>query len=289
MADIAVQTAPGQTAPGQTVPGRPRRLPGLGPVLATQVRYSLTMLIRNPRALVAGLVLPGALLALQAGKAQHVAMAAAAPRIAGLIAFSAAAIAFFTHANTLVIAREEGVLRRWRVSPLPAWAYFAGRIIAATLLTVAAGLVLVFVAMGMTGLHFSGHAIAGLLADDVLGALALAAFGIALTPLITSAQAAQPILMLVYFPLVILSGEVGSITDLPHWLTTTMTYLPAQPLVDAISGLLRGGALLSGHDLAVLAAWTVGGLLISYRFFRWDPHRPAHARRTGGSTTARSA
>ncbi|HTX26693.1 MAG TPA: ABC transporter permease [Streptosporangiaceae bacterium] len=299
MADIAAQTAPGQTAQGQTAPGqtasgqtaqgRPRRLPGLGPVLATQVRYSLTMLIRNPRALVAGLVLPGALLALQAGKAEHVTMAAAAPRIAGLIAFSAAAIAFFTHANTLVIAREEGVLRRWRVSPLPAWAYFAGRIVAATLLTVAAGLVLVFVAMGMTGLHFSGHEIAGLLADDVLGALALVALGIALTPLITSAQAAQPMLMLIYFPLVILSGEVGSITDLPHWLTTTMTYLPAQPLVDAISGVLHGGALMSGHDLAVLAGWTVGGLLISYRFFQWDPHRPAHARRPEGSTTARSA
>jgi ABC-2 type transport system permease protein len=267
----------------------PRRLPGLGPVLATQLRYSLTMLIRNPRALVAGLVLPGALLALQAGKSQHVTMAAAAPRIAGLIAFSAAAIAFFTHANTLVIAREEGVLRRWRVAPLPAWAYFTGRIIAATLLTVAAGLVLVFVAMGMTGLHFSGHAIAGLLADDVLGALALAAVGIAITPLITSAQAAQPMLMLIYFPLVILSGEVGAITDLPHWLTTTMTYLPAQPLVDAISGVLHGGALMSVHDLAVLAGWTVGALLVSYRFFQWDPHRPAHARHAGASTTARSA
>jgi ABC-2 type transport system permease protein len=257
-----------------------RRLPGLGPVLATQVRYQLMMLIRNPRALVAGLVLPGALLALEAGKAQHVTMAAAAPRIAGLIAFSAAAIAYFTHANSLVIAREEGVLRRWHVSPLPAWAYFAGRILAVVALTVAAGLVLVFVAMGMTGLHFSGHAIMGLLADDVVGALALVAAGIALTPLIPSAQAAQPMLMLTYFPLVILSGAVGSIADLPHWLTTAMTYLPAQPLVNAISGVLHGsGTLMSGHDLAVLAGWALGGLLISSRFFAWDPHRPAHARR----------
>ncbi len=266
-----------------------RHLPGLGPVLATQVRYQLTMGIRNPRALVAGVVLPAALLALEAGKAQHVTMAAA-PRIAGLIAFSAAAIAYFTHANTLVIAREEGVLRRWRVSPLPAWAYFAGRIMAAVAITVAAGLVLVFVAMGLTGLHFSGHAIMGLLADDVVGALALVAAGIALTPLIPSAQAAQPVLMLTYFPLVILSGAVGSIADLPHWLTTAMTYLPAQPLVNAISGVLHGsGALMSVHDLAVLAGWALGGLLISSRFFAWDPHRPAHARRAGGFTTARSA
>jgi len=269
----------------------PRRLPALAPVLATQVRYQLTMLMRSPRALIAGLVMPGTLLALEAGKSQHVTMAAAAPRIAGLLAFSAVAVAFFTHANALVIAREEGVLRRWRVSPLPAWAYFAGRITATVLLTAASGLVLILVAMGMTGLHLTGHAMVGLLAADVLGALALTATGIALTPVIPSAQAAQPVLMLVYFPLVVLSGSFGAITQLPHWLTTAMTYLPAQPLINAISGVMQhaGGPLMSGHDLAVLVGWAVGGLLISVWFFAWDPHRPAHARRAGARTTARSA
>ena len=37
-------------------------------MLATQVRYQLIMLVRNPRAVMAGLILPGLLLALQAGK-----------------------------------------------------------------------------------------------------------------------------------------------------------------------------------------------------------------------------
>jgi hypothetical protein len=39
----------------------------------------------------------------------------------------------------------------------------------------------------------------------------------------------------------------------------------------------------------VLAGWTLGGLLVSMRFFAWDPHRPAHARHLGAGTTARSA
>jgi hypothetical protein len=33
-----------------------------------------------------------------------------------------------------------------------------------------------------------------------------------------------------------------------------------------------------GGDLAVLAAWAAGGLLVSVRFFQWDPRRPRHAR-----------
>ncbi len=263
-----------------------RRLPALGPQLARQVRYHLTMLMRTPRALIAGLVLPGGLLALERGNAQHITMAAAAPKIAGLVAFSAVAIAFFTHANALVIAREDGVLRRWRAAPLPAWAYFAGRTTATIGVTVASGLVLVLVAMAMTGLHLTGHAVAGLLAADVLGALALAAAGTAITAVIPGADAAQPVLMLTYIPLIILSGAFGPLTELPHWLTRTMTYLPAQPLIDAASRALQhsGGSLISAHDLAVLAAWAVGGLLISVRFFPWDPHRPGHAGAGGAGT-----
>jgi hypothetical protein len=39
------------------------RLPGIGPVIGGQVRYQLTLMMRTPRTLMAGLILPGALLA----------------------------------------------------------------------------------------------------------------------------------------------------------------------------------------------------------------------------------
>jgi ABC-2 type transport system permease protein len=265
-------------------------LPNQGAVLASQIRYQLTLLMRNPRAIAAGLILPGALLALQKGSAQHVTMAQAAPKIAGFVAFSVAAIALFTHALGLVTAREEGVLRRWHAAPLPAWAYFAARIIATMLVAAAAGLILVLVAVAMTGVHLTAHAVVGLLGADALGALALAAAGTAITAIIPSVQSAQPVLMLVYVPLIVLSGAFGPIQSLPRWLNTAVTYLPAQPVIDAASrSLQHGGTIMSGHDVAVLAGWVAGGLLVSFWFFRWDPHRPAHARVTEARTTLRSA
>jgi ABC-2 type transport system permease protein len=269
---------------------RAPRLPGPGSVLASQLRYQLTLLARNPRVVVAGLVLPGALLALERGNARHITMAQAAPRIAGLVALSAIAIAFFTHANGLVVARENGVLRRWHASPLPAWAYFAGRIMATMLVTAAAGLILVAVAIAMTGLHVTAHAVVGLLVVDMLGALALAAVGTAITAIIPSAQSAQPVLMLVYIPLIVLSGAFGAISSLPHWVNTATTYLPVQPVIAAGSRALQySGAIMSAHDLAVLVGWVVGGLLASFWFFQWDPHRPAHAKPAEARTTDRSA
>jgi hypothetical protein len=41
--------------------------------------------------------------------------------------------------------------------------------------------------------------------------------------------------------------------------------------------------------LVAVAAWAVGGLLISLRFFGWDPHRPAHAGKAEARSPIRSA
>ncbi|HXT90486.1 MAG TPA: hypothetical protein VN714_14635, partial [Trebonia sp.] len=88
-------------------------------VLRSQLRYQLILLARNPRALITALVLPAMLLALELGRVQQLGstqagMAVLAPRVAGLFVFGAAAIALTSHALTLVVAREDGVLRRWR-------------------------------------------------------------------------------------------------------------------------------------------------------------------------------
>jgi len=67
-----------------------------------------------------------------------------------------------------------------------------------------------------------------------------------------------------------------------------MSYLPAQPMIDAVTRALEPGAgqsgpALPGRDLVVLAAWAAACLLLSARFFQWDPHRPRHARAAGSS------
>jgi len=99
-------------------------------MVAGQVRYQLTLMLRTPRTLMAGLILPGALLALQLGRVQHLGQGAAADvlaaRVAGLVVLGAMSVAYLSHASSLVVAREDGVLRRWRATPLPSWATSPG-------------------------------------------------------------------------------------------------------------------------------------------------------------------
>jgi ABC-2 type transport system permease protein len=261
-------------------------LPSMGRVLTAQVRYQATLITRTPRAFIFGLIAPAALLALQGHKHSGTALDAT---VAGYIVFGILNLAYLTYAAGLVVAREDGVLRRWRASPLPPWAYFTGRIAASVLLADAAALVLILVGAGLSGLHLTGGAVGCLLITTTLGALAVAAAGTAITPLLPPGQGAYSLLAVTYIPLLIFSNGFGSVNGLPHWLNQLMSYFPVQPVVDAASRAVGQSALMPGRDLLVLACWTAGCLLISLRTFRWDPTRPAHAKRPTASTPVISA
>ncbi|HEY7147205.1 MAG TPA: ABC transporter permease [Streptosporangiaceae bacterium] len=267
------------------------RLPGLLPVLAGQVRYQLLILMRTPRALIASLILPGALLALRLGRVSHAARGSAGALsltavVAGLVVFGLLGTAYMTHASGLVAAREDGVLRRWRAAPLPAGGYFTGRMTATVLLTDASAMILVLIGITMASLHVTGMMTVSILVNATIGALVFAGIGTAVTIVVSTAQAANPVLMITYLPLVILSGALGSTAGFPHWLVTVMDYLPARPLIETMTRVLQqagqGLVVVSGRDLAVLLAWGLAGVAVSVAFFRWDPHRPAHASRPAG-------
>jgi ABC-2 type transport system permease protein len=257
-------------------------------MLAGQVGYQLRLLARTPRALWFGVFAPAAVLALRLGRISHpgghtAISPAVATLVAGLAVFGVLNTAYLTHASGLVSARQDGALRRWRLTPLPAGGYFAGRIAATVLLADAAGVVVVLLGVAMAGLRLTAGSFVAVLAALTLGALAWAALGTAASIVVPSAEATFPVIGLTYLPVILLSGVFGTIPGEPGWLTTTVHYLPAYPLIEAVSRALQPtGAGLPGTDLAVLAGWGVAGLLVAVRFFRWNPQRPARGRRPRG-------
>jgi ABC-2 type transport system permease protein len=271
-------TVPGGTVPGETVP----RLPGTGQLLAAQIRYQMLLLIRNPRGMLLSLVFPVLLLVLSSSR-RHLDPLTEDALVAGLATFGLVATAYISHAIGLVTSRQDGVLRRWRATPLPTWCFFAGRIAATALLALASVAIAVVVGTSLYHVHLTGTAALSLLVIFLGGALAWAALGTAVTTLVPTAQSAGPVLMLTYFPVILFSGGVGSVSAEPGWLATLARYLPAQPIISsAASALTHAGpglTLISGSGLAVLAAWAAAGVLASLVFFRWDPVRPRHAPR----------
>ncbi|MGH2885457.1 MAG: ABC transporter permease [Solirubrobacteraceae bacterium] len=256
-------------------------LPNPGRVLIDQVRYHTRTLVAGGRATVIGIGLPVVLLITSSGHG-HV----PATAVAQHAAFGLTIIAFMTYGVRLVAAREAGILKRWRATPVPRSCYFLGRIIATTLVAVLAGAITVAAAVLLYHTHLTATGAVGLLITFALGGAAWAAVATILTRAISSVEGAAPIMMILYFPTIIISGVLGNI-DEPHWLHTLASYLPAGPVIDAATSALQrpsGAPLLPAHDVLVLTAWAVIGIAVASLTFRWDPHRPRQ-RRTARAAT----
>ena len=263
-------TSPASAAPTLTPP-----MPSPGRLLAAQISYQ-ARLLASGRAITIGIGLPVILLIASHGTHTRT----SAGNAAGYAAFGLTLTAWNTYGVRLVAAREAGVLKRWRATPLPRWCYFVARIAATVVVAVVAGTVTV--AAGVLLFHTpltTDGALAALVAF-VLGAFAWAAIATAVTAVIPTLEAAAPTFLLIYFPIIIVSGIFGSISE-PHWLSTLASYFPAEPLIHAIAtalGHTAGHPLLPARDLIVLAVWIVAGLATAVATFRWEPHRPAQRR-----------
>jgi len=251
-------------------------MPGAGRLLAAQVGYQ-ARLLASGRAITIGIVLP--VLLLISAHARHTGTTTSAGA-ATYAVFGLTLTAWNTYGVRLVAAREAGVLKRWRATPLPRWCYFLGRILATVVVATVAGVATVAAAVLLYHTHLTVTAALGALIAFVLGASAWAAAATALTSVIPTVEAAAPTLMLTYFPILIISGVLGSFSE-PHWLTVLVSYLPAQPLAHAAGTALAytpGHVWLPARDLVVLAAWALGGIVVALVTFRWEPNRPAQRR-----------
>ncbi|HEY1920347.1 MAG TPA: ABC transporter permease [Streptosporangiaceae bacterium] len=255
------------------------RMPGTMRLLVAQIGYQ-ARLLAGGRAVIIGVGLPVILLIASHGQGTHTSAAVNATDIAGFGAFGLTLTGYNTYGVRLVAAREAGVLKRWRATPLPRWCYFLGRILATVVVAAAAGAATVAAGVLLYGTHVTLGAALTMLAVFVLGGFAWAAIATALSAAIPTVEAAAPTLLLTYFPVIIISGVFGAVSE-PHWLATIASYLPAQPLVHAVAGALQHTAAhpsFPARDLAVLAVWAVAGLAVAIAIFRWEPHRPAQRR-----------
>jgi ABC-2 type transport system permease protein len=254
------------------------RMPSIGRMLAAQITYQ-ARLLASGRALIIGIGLP-VLLLIASHSNRSSANASGAADVAGYATFGLTLTAWNTYGVRLVAARESGVLKRWRTTPLPRWCYFLGRILATVVVAVIAGAATVTASILLFHNQISVSGALGAIVAFILGAFAWAATATALTALIPTIEAAAPTCMLIYFPVIIISGVFGSINE-PQGLATIAGYLPAQPLIHALTTALgdtTGQPWPPAHDSLVLTAWAIAGLAVAVATFRWEPHRPTQKR-----------
>ncbi len=194
--------------------------------------------------------------------------------VPGFVAYGVMAACFNILAITIVNRREMGLLKRLRLSPLPTWALLTA-ILFSTMI-IAAVQVIVLLAVGRIGfgVHLPSDLGAFLIAV-VVGMISFSALGMAMSTLIPNQDAAGPIVSIVFFVLLFLSGlwfplKPGS------GLAQASSYFPVHNFIAAVFApfdIQKGASPWAWHDLLVVALWGVAGAIVAVRRWKWAPRR----------------
>lgn len=192
--------------------------------------------------------------------------------LAALLAYGCAMVAFAGLAITLVIRREQALLKRLRATPLPPVA-FLGAVLASTLIVFALETVALFL-LGRAVFGTPFPARIGSIALMVLaGSVCFAALGIGLSGLIRSAEGSSAIVNLIVLPMAFLTGAFGPTEHYPQILRALGDVLPLKYLVD-----IANAVYLHGHSfwsqpraIGILAGWGAIGVVLAFFRFRWEP------------------
>jgi ABC-2 type transport system permease protein len=166
--------------------------------------------------------------------------------------------------------RDSGALRRFRATPLRPLTYLAASIGVYLLLALSGTAILVIVGKVVFDLKMGGSWPAVLL-GFTLSALAFFAFGYVLASVARTPRTAQTLGMVIFFPMMFLSGAGMPVQMLPARLQEFSNLLPLTYVVRLMQGLWYGDGL--SHLIvpgAVLLGLLALGAVMAARLFKWE-------------------
>jgi ABC-2 type transport system permease protein len=194
--------------------------------------------------------------------------------VPGIIALGIISAAFGNLISSVTAARESGIYKRRRATPVPASALISARALTAVVTALVMTAVLLLIGWVAYSAHIPGRTAPALITTVIIGALSFCCLGFAVASLIHDEEAAQPIIQAILLPLYFISGVFVPTSVIPHWLSSIAGFFPIRHLADALrtaySPFTRGAGF-AWSDLGVVAAWGAAGLVVAVRRFSWLP------------------
>jgi imidazolonepropionase-like amidohydrolase/ABC-type multidrug transport system permease subunit len=197
----------------------------------------------------------------------------------GLLTTTLLSGSLFGLAFPLVQQRENGLLRRLRVTPVPSAAIAVAHAVTSLMTGFVSLIVLMLLARMIFKVQLAGSWVT-LAVVFVCGAVALIPVGLLVGSTARNIRTAPAISNLLFFPLMFLSGSAIPFAVLPDGVKRFARLLPTTYLVDTYSSVIvRGeGVLAILGSLVVLIGVGVVGIVLSSMLFRWEGTDPVPRR-----------
>ena len=255
--------------------------PGVGALILGQVRHQVRLFLRVPIGLFFTIALP--LIMLVVFNAVFGDSTVASPAgewptrqfyTGALAAFTAVSATYTNLANTVPVRREEGILKRWRSTPLPVPVLILGQMLGALVVAILGALLLLIVGVLAYGLEVDAAALPNALLTFIVGVLSFAALGMAISSAVSSADSAPAVANATILPLAFISNIFIPLEDPPRWLDLLGDVFPLKPFAQSFQAAFHPIEPATTPDvgaLAVVALWGVFGAVAAVRTFRFDP------------------
>lgn len=191
-----------------------------------------------------------------------------------LAAFAAVSATYTNLANMVPIRRDEGVLKRWRGTPLPPWIYIGGLIASAVIIAIVGVVFMIGLGVVAYDLQVEAAKLPAAAVTFVVGVAAFAALGLAVTTIIPNAESAPAVANATILPLAFISDVFIPLEDPPGWLEAIASFFPLKPFVNAFQDTFNPLVDAPGFawgSLGWIALWGLVGAVVAARRFRWEP------------------
>ena len=252
---------------------------------AARGRLELREFFRRKEAVVFTFALPAFILLLLgsvfSGDVPHLGVSMSQLLTGSMVGAGILSTSFITLGVGVATDREDGTLKRLRGTPMPAAAYFLGKLALVAVASLAEVVLLLAVGIGLYDVKLptdAGHwlTFAWVFA---LGVVSCSLLGIAASGLAKSSRSAPAVMNLPFIGLQFISGVfISPITVLPAAMVGVASFFPLKWIAqgmrsvflpDEAAALEMAGTWEHGTTALVLGAWCVVGLGLCLATFRW--------------------
>jgi ABC-2 type transport system permease protein len=179
---------------------------------------------------------------------------------------------FWGLSATLVMYREQGILRRFHVAPVTASDMLMSSVLANFVLTLPTVISILFLARFVFHVRDMGNLWAAFL-FVCAGTVSFGSLGLVVASITNTMQETQVLNQLMWLPLIFLSGATFPLAFLPKVVQGFSVFLPATYLVTGLQEATFFGKQTSALlvYLLALASWAALSFFIATQLFRWEP------------------
>jgi ABC-type multidrug transport system permease subunit len=179
---------------------------------------------------------------------------------------------FWGLSATLVMYREQGILRRFHVAPVSASDMLASSVFANFVLTLPTVVVMLLIARFMFHVHDMGNLLSAFL-FVCAGTVSFGSLGLVVASITNTMQETQVLNQLMWLPLIFLSGATFPLAFLPKVVQGFSVFLPATYLVTGLQEATFFSKPVSELlvYLVALAFWAALSFFVATQLFRWEP------------------